>query len=217
MKVSALFAGKPVPFGPRNSPSSIVKQPFNSLNVVTDGAIEDEQGNKKLHGGPYMALHQFAQSSYPRLQAAFPDVAEKMLMGSIGENISAPDMNDDNVYIGDVYRIGEVVVQVCSPRAPCSKINQRYGKRKIDLFILENGITGWYFRVLEQGKMHVNDAIVLEKRNETPVSIKTLMHMSKPLEGMSFSKTELLNAMQSEGLSPEWQEKLQRQIKKAND
>lgn len=215
MKISALFAGKPIPFGPRKSPSSIVKHPHNSLTIETDGAIEDEQGNKKLHGGPEMALHQFAQGSYQYLQQAFPDVAEKMHIGSIGENISAPDMDETNVYIGDIYRMGDVVLQVSSPRAPCSKINQRYGKKKVDTFILENGLTGWYFRVLQGGKISINDIITLDKRNENPISVRTLMQMSQPLEGMSSSKEALLAAREQCGLAPEWQDKLARQLRKA--
>jgi MOSC domain-containing protein YiiM len=215
MKISALFAGKPVPFGPRQSPSSIIKYPHDSLTIKTDGALEDEQGNKKLHGGPQMALHQFAQGSYQYLQQAFPDAAEKMHIGSIGENISAPDMDESNVYIGDIYRIGDVLLQVSSPRAPCSKINQRYGKKKIDTFILENGLTGWYFRVLQSGKITVNDMIILEQRNEHPVSVRTLMQMSKPLEGMYFSKEALLAAREQRELAPEWQDKIARQARKA--
>ena len=57
MFVEALCAGKPQQFGARQSPSSIIKKPFEQLNVKLDGAIEDEQSNKKLHGGPEMARH----------------------------------------------------------------------------------------------------------------------------------------------------------------
>jgi len=89
MKITGLFAGKPRPFGPRKSPSSIIKSPYSLLNVTKNGALEDEQGNKKLHGGPQMALHQFAQSSYDQLRLAFRDAASDMQVGSIGENISA--------------------------------------------------------------------------------------------------------------------------------
>lgn len=215
LKITALFAGKPIPFGPRKSPSSIVKNAFEMLNIEAEGAIEDEQGDKKLHGGVHMALHQFSQNGYTQLQAQFPDIADKLQVGTIGENLSAPDMTDDNIFIGDVYQIGEVSLQVSSPRAPCSRINQRYGKRKIDLFILEQGIIGWYFRVLKSGKINVGDSIVLTQRNDSPVSIKTLMHMTKPQNGMQFSKAVLQEAQQTPGLSPEWQDKLARQVRKA--
>ena len=50
--VNALFAGKPQPLGPRGAPSSIMKSPVDSLTVHMDGTDEDEQANKRLHGGP---------------------------------------------------------------------------------------------------------------------------------------------------------------------
>ncbi|WP_371193970.1 MOSC domain-containing protein [Glaciecola sp. SC05] len=214
MEITGLFAGKPQPFGPRKSPSSIVKASQKHLRVLTNGAVEDEQGDKKLHGGPQMALHQYAQESYLTLQEAFPSIADKLQFGSIGENISAAKMNENNVYIGDIYQIGEVSVQVSSPRAPCSRINQRYGIKKVDLFILEQGITGWYLRVLQEGTINVGDKITLEHRDDQAVSVKDLMHMSKTPKGISYTRQQLEHAATLETLSPEWQGKLKRILKR---
>ena len=214
MKITGLFAGKPRPFGPRKSPSSIIKSPYSLLNVTKNGALEDEQGNKKLHGGPQMALHQFAQSSYDQLRLAFPDAASDMQVGSIGENISALEMNDTNVYIGDIYQIGDVILQVGSPRAPCSKINQRYAKKKVDTFILQEGITGWYYRVIHEGTIKLNDTMSLIERNQKPFSIKDIMHMSSTLTQGGYAKSALEHAVNSKGLAPEWQDKITRQLNK---
>ncbi|MFQ3250426.1 MAG: MOSC domain-containing protein YiiM [Glaciecola sp.] len=205
MLVDALFAGKPKAFGPRQSPSSIIKQPFEQLHIEIDGAIEDEQGNKKLHGGPEMALHQFSQESYVVLQNEFTAIAEKLAIGSIGENISAPLMNDRNVFIGDTYRIGSVIIQVNSPRAPCVKINQRYGVQNIDLFIGEQGITGWYFRVIETGIMNVGDEIKLEHRLQNTKSIAEIMRLVREKGSPS---SEKLDAAKINGLAAEWRRKL---------
>ncbi|WP_412971730.1 MOSC domain-containing protein [Glaciecola sp. MF2-115] len=205
MLVDALFAGKPKAFGPRQSPSSIIKRPFEQLHIEIDGAIEDEQGNKKLHGGPEMALHQFSQESYVVLQNEFTAIAEKLAIGSIGENISAPLMNDRNVFIGDTYRIGSVIIQVNSPRAPCVKINQRYGFQNIDLFIGEQGITGWYFRVIETGIMNVGDEIKLEYRLQNTKSIAEIMRLVREKGSPS---SEKLDAAKINGLAAEWRRKL---------
>ena len=205
MFVEALFAGKPRPFGPRQSPSSIIKQPFTELNVMHDGAVEDEQGNKKLHGGPEMAMHQFAQESYAILKKQFPAIASKLVLGSIGENISAADMSDTTVFIGDVYRIGEVVLEVNSPRAPCSKINQRYAEKNIDLFIAEHGITGWYYRVIETGKMCIGDKFELQHRLSRTCSIKEIMRLVRNKDVASIEKVE---AASINGMAKEWVNKL---------
>ena len=205
MLVDALFAGKPQAFGPRQTPSSIIKQPFEQLHIEIDGAIEDEQGNKKLHGGPEMAMHQYSQESYGLLRRQFPKLAQNLVFGSIGENISAGQMNDNNVFIGDTYRIGTVVLQVNSPRAPCVKINQRYGIKNMDLFIAEQGITGWYYRVIETGVVRIGDAITLEHRLQNTKSISDIMRL---LQSKDACNTEKADASAIKGLAAEWVRKL---------
>lgn len=63
MHITGLFAGKPQPFGTRKLPGSIIRMPNNQLTIDRAGAIEGEQGNKRLHSGPEIALHQFAQQN----------------------------------------------------------------------------------------------------------------------------------------------------------
>lgn len=214
MKITHLFAGKPQPFGPKGSPSSIVKNPYQDLNITREGAIQDEQGNKKLHGGPYMALHQYAQSSYDYLAKQFPKTEVDFAIGSIGENISAPDMHDSNVFIGDQYKIGGCILQVVSPRAPCSKINHRYKLAKLDQFIAQHGITGWYFSVLDTGTIKVGDDIELHQRESNPISVKQIWQIRELNKAKlsEISKDELDqwlaladSALNTASLSPEWQ------------
>ena len=207
MIIQALYAGKPQAFGPRQTPSSIIKTPYDQLTIQIDGAIEDEQGNKKLHGGPEMALHQYSLQSYAILQKRFPEIATSLTPGSIGENISASDMNDENVYIGDTYEIGDVVLQVNSPRAPCVKINQRYSMKNVDIFIAQNGITGWYFRVLETGTIRVGDRMKLVHRLQNTKSIKEIIHLVRDKDKDLHAR---LVAAEIPGLAKEWVTKLKK-------
>lgn len=207
MIIQALYAGKPQAFGPRQTPSSIIKTPHQQLTIDMDGAQEDEQGNKKIHGGPEMALHQYALDSYAILQKQFPEIANKLQPGSIGENMSVPDMNDENVYIGDTYEIGSVVLQVNSPRAPCVKINQRYDAKNVDIFVAQNGITGWYFRVLETGTIKVGDPVKLVHRIQNTMSIKEIIHLVRSKDNNLHDR---LIAAEIPGLSKEWVRKLKK-------
>ena len=207
MLVDALFAGKPQSFGPRQSPSSIIKGSFEQLHIQLDGASEDEQGNKKLHGGPEMALHQYSQESYDVLRKEYPSIAKQLFFGSIGENISAQLMSDENVFIGDTYRLGGVVLQVNSPRAPCSKINHRYGIKNMDLFIAEKGITGWYYRVIETGIIRVGDRITLEHRLQETKSIRDIMRLVRSKDK---NMPEKIEAAAINGLAAEWVKKLKK-------
>lgn len=215
--VEGLFAGKPQPYGKRKTLSSIEKTPHSMLNMGKLGAFEDEQGNKKLHGGPFMACHQYAQASYKLLQENFPEIAGKFFYGSIGENVSAPSMNENSVFIGDEYKLGSTVLRVVSPRAPCSRINERYGKTKIDQFIAQHGITGWYYSVVEEGRVHLGDKIELIKRLDSPVSVKQVWQIRNLKEQVNDPGLALklaYHALQQKALSPEWQGHLNRTIKK---
>ena len=84
-------------------------------------------------------------------------------------------MDDATVYIGDIWKFGDVELQVSAPRAPCSKISQRFNIPNLDRFVGERGITGWYYRVIKTGAIHVGDEVTLLHREDDTVNIHTLM------------------------------------------
>lgn len=211
MLVNALFAAKPKPFGPRGAPSSIEKQAVSLLTVSKYGTLEDEQGNKKLHGGPEKVLHQYGPNGYKRLSKAYPQLANRFIPGTIGENISCETMHDGNVQVGDIYRMGEVVLQVSAPRAPCNKISQRYGEKNLDRFVGKEGITGWYYRVIQEGLLRTNDEVGHLERPPHSVSISNLV---KALFTEAPNLDELSNYADMTALDDEWREKCQRRLSK---
>ncbi|MDP2537687.1 MOSC domain-containing protein [Alteromonas stellipolaris] len=204
VKVDALFAGQPQPLGPRGAPSSIVKSAVSQLTVHLDCTDEDQQSNKKLHGGPEKVLHQFSPLHYFTLRKHFPD--GKFEPGSIGENISVDGMDDATVYIGDVWKFGEVVLQVSAPRAPCSKISQRFNIQNLDRFVGERGITGWYYRVLETGVINVGDSVTLVGREDDTVNVQTLMRCAHTKTDVELA-TKLANLAI---IDDEWRDKCAR-------
>ena len=209
MLIDSLFAAKPVPFGPRGAPSSIQKSPTDTLTVYHSGTKEDEQGNKKLHGGPEKVLHQFSFTGYNVLKQAYSDV--QFDKGSIGENMLVDGMDDTNVYIGDVYQVGAVVLQVSAPRAPCNKISHRYGVKNLDRFVGLQGITGWYYRVLDTGVVAVNDSVSLLSRADDTVSVKALMQAVYDKGNVEAAADYVRLSV----LDDEWREKCERVLKRA--
>jgi len=216
MKISHLFAAKPQAFGSNGAPSSIIKKPYQQLHIEREGATEDEQGNKKLHGGPFMALHQFAQASFEILAKQYPISKVPIQIGSIGENLSAPSMDENNTFIGDKFKIGSALLEVVSPRAPCSKINTRYGVIRMDAYIAAQNITGWYYSVLEEGIISVNDTVELVDQAAKPISVSQIWQLRKmiktppKLQDTAFWLELADTAMTTQSLSPEWQAYCQR-------
>ena len=209
MNIFALYAGQPAPLGPRGAPSAIVKSAVAQLTVSLDGTVEDQQANKKLHGGPEKVLHQYSFEGYKQLSEAFEDIA--FTPGSIGENLLVEGMNDQNVYIGDTYQMGEVVVQVSAPRAPCVKISQRYEHKNLDRFVGQQGITGWYYRVVRGGVINAGDTVSRLARVEHTVSVAELMqsvyNKAQAASAADFSTLAILD--------DEWREKCRRAAHKA--
>jgi MOSC domain-containing protein YiiM len=64
-----------------------------------------------------------------------------------------------------------VVVQVSEPRQPCWKINAKYGVEGLTEFIQDQGIAGWYYRVLEAGRIQVGESVTLQERYNEGVTI----------------------------------------------
>jgi MOSC domain-containing protein YiiM len=142
--------------------SGIAKQPVNDpvylgqINLDGDG-----QADRKHHGGPDKAV-----CVYPRCRLDYwaNRLDRDVEPGAFGENVTAEGQDETSACIGDVYRVGEAVVQVSQPRSPCWKLARYWNEKKLALWVQETGYTGWYFRVLETGYVQAGQSLVLEKR-----------------------------------------------------
>lgn len=165
-----IFAG-PVSSLPDGTPTGIFKREcMGSVWVGAAGLAGDAQADRRVHGGPDKALHQYPVAHYARLAAAFPQAAPLLVPGSMGENLSVPGWDETNVRIGDIFRFGGARIQVSMPRKPCWKIDRRFGAEGMAMknFIAEEGLTGWYFRVLMEGEVAPGCAFELLERPAPP-------------------------------------------------
>jgi MOSC domain-containing protein YiiM len=127
-------------------------------NVAGDG-----QADLHNHGGPDKAVLAYAAAHYDgwRRELNLPD----MPYGGFGENFSVSGLTEPDVCVGDTYRIGDVVlVQVSQPRQPCWKLGRRWRLEDLPRRVIENGRSGWYFRVLQEGVVESGMPIVLQDR-----------------------------------------------------
>lgn len=173
---ATLFMGGIRPLPPDNKPTGIFKSEIvMPAWVGKEGLTGDAQADRRVHGGPDKALHQYPVAHYARLAAAFPDVTELLVPGSIGENLSVPSWDESHICIGDTFRLGDAVIQVSQPRAPCWKIDHRYGVDGMAKLIDDEGITGWYFRVLEEGSVEPGCSFELIDRMSPEVTVQDLL------------------------------------------
>lgn len=207
MKILGLYVGKKRPFGPRAQFSGIDKRPVELAEVGELGIVTDVQVDKRFHGGPERAMHQFALKSYERIIKRFPLLHKTALPGSIGENLTCDGMDDTNVCIGDIYQIGKIKVQVSSPRIPCWKINHKMNFPDVDKFVSTKGISGWYYRILQDGEIALGDIVELIERPNANLSVNRFMQINND---KSASLEDIIATSQAVGLDPEWKERLER-------
>lgn len=206
MKIIGLYTGKLTNIGDKRSPTGIYKQSVNKVTVDELGIKGDIQVDKRFHGGPEKALHQYALSSYEKIIKRYPLLHKQAKPGSIGENLTATDMNEHNVCIGDIYNLGTSILQVSSPRIPCWKIDSKFKQPNLNQFITQQRINGWYYRVLQAGEITINDELQLQQRPNADLSIDTMLRVIYA-QADAARVEPAINAI---GLDPEWQSRLQR-------
>ncbi|VEA79647.1 6-N-hydroxylaminopurine resistance protein [Salmonella enterica subsp. arizonae] len=108
-------------------PSAIAKVQVDGELMLTELGLEgDEQAEKKIHGGPDRALCHYPREHYRYWAQEFPELAERFVAPAFGENLSTDGLTEQNVYIGDIFRWGEALIQVTQPRSPCFKLNYHF-------------------------------------------------------------------------------------------
>lgn len=122
-----------------------------TVEVGTLGLADDQQADRRHHGGPDKALLMYSADHFDlwRHEYALADLAP----GGFGENLTVAGFAEADVCLGDRLRVGTALLEVSQPRQPCSNINRRWGRKGITEAVVANGWGGWYLRVLEPGTL----------------------------------------------------------------
>lgn len=209
--IDLLFAGGLCSLEPEGQRTGIFKRNIaGTIRVASHGIEGDEHGDPRVHGGTEKAVHHYAAENYERLKRAFPDSAAALVPGSLGENISAHHLCECNVHLGDVFRVGSAVLQVSQPRSPCWKINHRFDAERMSMYVAQERITGWYYRVIEPGVIQAGDRMELQDRQTDRFSIDEFWQVQ--LTHRPFVD-DLLEVIAIAGLAQDWKRRLGERMK----
>ena len=149
--------------------SGIVKlQVEGAVWVGVDGMMGDAQADLKNHGGSHRTVLAYAASHY---EAWRKELERELPHGGFGENMTVSGLTEENVCIGDVFRVGKAVLQVSEPRIPCWKIPRRNGVEDLLQRIVRSGRTGWFYRTLSEGAVEKGNAWHLLERPYPRMSV----------------------------------------------
>lgn len=210
----AVHVGRIEALGPEGIASAIGKRPVTGRAAVTRlGLAGDEQADRMHHGGPDKALHHYPAQHYAAWQADFPDQSALFEVGSFGENFATLGLDERNVCLGDVFRLGSAVVQVSQGRQPCAKLNLRFGVPDMVRRVQESGRTGWYYRVLEEGETGPGDFLTLLERPLPDWPLTRLWHV---LFEATADRTALATLAELPILGASWRERAARRLAAAD-
>lgn len=177
IEIESLLVGEVAPLGPKGKPSGIGKLPVEDARLAhTTGLEGDNQADLQNHGGRDKAIHHYARDHYAYWMHQLPHrpaVLEQA--GAFGENISTRGLVEGDVCIGDVYAVGEAVLQVSQARQPCWKLNARFEHKSMAMAVQTTRFSGWYYRVLAEGKIRRGDSLSLQERPHADWPLTRLM------------------------------------------
>lgn len=148
--------------------SAIAKKSVSEAHLSKEALFGDGVAATEFHGGPDRALCFYPVEHYAQWSSEF---GSELSAPSFGENISARGMKEDDVYIGDIYRLGNATVQISQGRIPCSKISKNNNIDQLLKRVVETCYTGYFFRVLEEGMIYSDSKITLLERKQNSFSI----------------------------------------------
>jgi MOSC domain-containing protein YiiM len=157
--------------------SGIDKRPVTapSLRLTTTNLEGDGQADTKesrfggqVHGGPEQAVYAYPVEHYARFEAT---LGRPVGPGFVGENLTVRGATEADVCIGDVWEWGDALLQVSVPRSPCYKLGIRMARQALRRWIREEGLVGWYLRVLRPGTVPTTGRIVVAEHHPAGISV----------------------------------------------
>lgn len=139
--------------------TAIWKEPVDGPRMVRTINIDgDDQADRRGHGGEHRAVFVYQIESYRYWARELG--RDDFTYGQFGENFTVQGLADDEVCIGDRYRVGGALFEVTQPRVTCFRVGIRLGVPEMPSLLVARHRPGFYLRVLEEGEVQGGDAIV---------------------------------------------------------
>ncbi|TML06752.1 MAG: MOSC domain-containing protein, partial [Actinobacteria bacterium] len=139
--------------------TAIWKEPVDGPRMVRRINIDgDDQADRLAHGGEHRAVFVYQVDSYRYWEQELG--RDDFTHGQFGENFTVEGLADDEVCVGDLYRIGGALFEVTQPRVTCYRVGIRMDDPAMPTLLVAHHRPGFYFRVLEEGEVQAGDEIV---------------------------------------------------------
>ncbi|MEP2278367.1 MOSC domain-containing protein [Maribacter sp.] len=167
MKVISTNIGDAVTFewNGATEQTGIFKYPTSKGLFLTKNDVKDDTVIDRVHhGGIHKACYIFSADYYDYWKELYPELDWDW--GMFGENLTVEGLDESKIRVGDIYKIGNALVQVSQPREPCYKLGIRFGTQKILKEFITHNHPGTYVKILEEGLVSAGDEMILVEQSE---------------------------------------------------
>lgn len=188
--------------------TGIYKLPRTSRVKVSSLGLEgDHQADLVNHGGIHKAVYSYPAEHYEfwSRELARADLS----WGAFGENLTITGFSEDNVFIGDVFKIGTALLEVTQPRVPCFKLAHKLNVPDLVPRFTQSWRTGFYHKVIQEGEVAAGDSVERVRVDPNRVSVREMMRI------MQVDRDDVAGAekaLKLGALTPSWREKLQQRV-----
>ncbi len=181
--------------------TSVWKSPVTGRRIVRKLDIDgDAQADLAGHGGEHRAVFVYQMDSYHYWERFLG--RNDFTFGQFGENFTVEGLPDNEVCIGDCYRIGSAEFEVTQPRVTCYRVGIRLNEPRMPALLVEHHRPGFYFRVLKEGEVGAGDDIVKIADGPEKMSVADVDAL---LYLPGHSSEQLQRALRIPALSKGWQ------------
>jgi len=156
--------------------TGIFKEPVDGRVMLRTLNLDgDQQVDLKGHGGIYKAACVYPIENYDHWKRELE--RDDFRVPQFGENFTVEGMAEDRVHVGDVFRLGDAVVEVTQPRVPCYRLGIKMNDPRFPKLFLQSCRVGFYFRVLEEGEVGAGDDILLVREGPEGMTVRDVCHL----------------------------------------
>ena len=189
MRVLSVNVGLPREVIWRRKPvtTGIYKNPVAGRVAVRALNLDgDRQADLRVHGGRDKAVYAYPSEFYELWSRERPELDFRP--GTFGENLTTEGLLDDNVSVGDRFRVGTAELVVTQPRLPCYKLGIKMGRDEFVTEFLERGLYGFYLAVAREGEVEAGDPIVELSRDPRGVTVTEIARLARDRDDVEGAK-----------------------------
>jgi MOSC domain-containing protein YiiM len=158
--------------------TGILKYPVDKfISLGKEDVVDDSVVDRRYHGGEDQAVYAYSKNHYNYWSALFPNL--DWHFGMFGENLTITNLDETEICVGNVYNLGETIIEVTKPRTPCKKLGIVFKTQHFLKQFWNTTKSGIYFKVIKIGKVAINDELILIRSIKNSPTISEVYNAKK--------------------------------------